>query len=259
MLLAVDIGNTDVVFGVFKGGKPLYIWRTATLSEAPAYRYQAFLQLQMLEAGVSAGEFHATVVSSVVPELTAAMADLLKKLISVNPIVVGADSYPGLQLDIDYPHELGSDLIANAVAVNTRFRKNSIIVDFGTALTFTAVTGDGHVTGVSIVPGLKTAVRSLFSNTAQLPEVPLIQPEKAIGKNTTHSIQSGILIGYEGLVRFMISRFKQELGGECVVVATGGLSSIIDTLAPEFTEVDRSLTLDGLRIIGEASRQSGRH
>lgn len=253
MLLAIDIGNTDVVFGIYQQSKPIYIWRTATVSEAPVYRYQAFLQLQMLEADIIPEQIEKIVVSSVVPELTVPMTDALEKLTGVKPIIVNADTYPALHLDIDRPYELGSDLIANAIAVYHRYRQNSIIVDFGTALTFTAVTGDGRVVGVSIVPGLKTAVRALFAHTAQLPEVPLLQPETAIGKNTTHSIQSGILIGYEGLVKYMISRFKQEMGGECVVVATGGLSSIINTLATEFTEVDRALTLDGLRIIGESS------
>lgn len=253
MLLAIDIGNTDVVFGIYQQSKPIYIWRTATVSEAPVYRYQALLQLQMLEADIIPGQIEKIVVSSVVPELTVPMTDALEKLTGVKPIIVNADTYPALHLDIDRPYELGSDLIANAIAVYHRYRQNSIIVDFGTALTFTAVTGDGRVVGVSIVPGLKTAVRALFAHTAQLPEVPLLQPETAIGKNTTHSIQSGILIGYEGLVKYMISRFKQEMGGECVVVATGGLSSIINTLATEFTEVDRALTLDGLRIIGESS------
>jgi len=253
MLLAIDIGNTDVVFGIYQQSKPIHIWRTATVSEAPVYRYQAFLQLQMLEADIIPGHIEKIVISSVVPELTVPMTDALEKLTGVKPIIVNADTYPALHLDIDRPYELGSDLIANAIAVYHRYRQNSIIVDFGTALTFTAVTGDGRVVGVSIVPGLKTAVRALFAHTAQLPEVPLLQPETAIGKNTTHSIQSGILIGYEGLVKYMISRFKQEMGGECVVVATGGLSSIINTLATEFTEVDRALTLDGLRIIGESS------
>lgn len=253
MLLAVDIGNTDVVFGVYAGDNPpLHIWRSATLPSTPAYRFQGFLLLQLLEAGIAPRQFESVVISSVVPELTQPMAELLEKITTVRPLLVDADCFPALKLDIDHPYELGSDLIANAVAVFTRYRKNSIIVDFGTALTFTAVTGDGRVMGVAIVPGLKTAVRALFANTAQLPEVPLLQPEKAIGKNTTHSIQSGILIGYEGLVKHMVQRFRNEMGGDCLVIATGGLSSIINTLEAEFTEVDRTLTLDGLRIIGES-------
>jgi type III pantothenate kinase len=252
MLLAVDIGNTDVVFGVYSDGKSVQVWRTPTSSQQPALHYQNYLQLQLLEGGMSAPDFETVVISSVVPVLTPIMADLLQKLTSATPIVVGPDSFPLLKLEIDYPYELGSDLIANAVAAYTRFRMNCVVVDFGTALTFTAISGDGRVLGVAIVPGLKTAVKALFTNTAQLPEVPLTLPETAIGKNTTHSIQSGILIGYEGLVRSLVGRFREELGGECKVVATGGLSSIISSLKGEFAEIDRGLTLDGLRIIGEA-------
>ncbi|ODS82873.1 MAG: type III pantothenate kinase [Cytophagaceae bacterium SCN 52-12] len=251
MLLAVDIGNTDIVFGVYEAGEPVHIWRTPTLSGLPAYHYQAFIQLQMLEAGVSAGRFDTAVISSVVPGITAAISDLVENLLAIKPVLVSADTYPALRLEIDYPHELGSDLIANAVAAYTRFKRNCVIVDFGTALTFTAVTGDGRVPGVAIVPGLMTAVKALFNNTARLPEVPLVLPETAIGKNTMHSIQSGILIGYEGLVRNLLARFKKELGQDAVAIATGGLSSIIGTLAEDFTDTDPTLTLEGLRIIGE--------
>ncbi len=254
MLLAVDIGNTDIVFGVYEGREPVYVWRTPTSSRQPVYQYQAYLQLQMLEAGITADRFDTAVISSVVPGLNTAVSDLVENLLAIKPVLVGAGSYPALRLEIDYPYELGSDLIANAVAAYTRFKRNCVIVDFGTALTFTAVTGDGRVLGVAIVPGLMTAVKALFANTAQLPEVPLVLPETAIGKNTMHSIQSGILIGYEGLVRNLLDRFKKELGGDVVAVATGGLSSIIGTLAGEFVETDPALTLEGLRIIGEYVR-----
>ncbi len=255
MLLAADIGNTDIVFGVYDKGEPVYVWRTPSLSGQPAYHYQGYLQLQMLEAGIPAGSFDTTVISSVVPGLTVVISDVVENLLSIKPILVGADTYPELRLEIDYPYELGSDLIANAVAAYTRLGRNCVIVDFGTALTFTAVTGDGRVLGVAIVPGLMTAVRALFTNTAQLPEVPLVLPEAAIGKNTMHSIQSGILIGYEGLVRNLLKRFKNELGEDSVAIATGGLSSIIHSLGEEFVEVDPGLTLDGLRIIGEFIRK----
>ncbi len=255
MLLAADIGNTDIVFGVYEAGEPVHVWRTPSLSGQPAYHYQAYLQLQMLEAGIPAGSFDTAVISSVVPGLTAAISDTVENLLAIKPVLVGAYTYPELRLEIDYPYELGSDLIANAVAASTRFRRNCVIVDFGTALTFTAVTGDGRVPGVAIVPGLTTAVKALFANTAQLPEVPLVLPETAIGKNTMHSIQAGILIGYEGLVRSLLKRFRDELGGDAVAIATGGLSSIIHSLEAEFVEVDPGLTLDGLRIIGEFVRK----
>ena len=253
MLLAVDIGNTDIVFGIYDGGTFGPVWRTPALPEQPAFHYLSYLKLQMLEAGIPASQVGKVVVSSVVPALTHVMTEVLATLFPAPPLIVGAKTYPELRLDIDHPYELGSDLIANAVAAYTRFRQNCIVVDFGTALTFTAVAGDGRVCGVAIVPGLRTAVKALFRNTAQLPEVPLTLPGTAIGKNTTHAIRAGILIGYEGLVRTLVARFRKELGGECAVIATGGLSSIIDTLKDEFTEIDDRLTLDGLRIIGEAA------
>ena len=166
-------------------------------------------------------------------------------------IVVGPDIYPDLNIAIDHPHEIGADLIANAVAAMSRYDQHCIVVDFGTALTFTTISKNREVLGVAILPGLVTAVKALFANTAQLPEVPLELPKSAIGKNTVHAIQAGILLGYEGLVKGLLQRIKSELDGECIAIATGGLSSIIDTLQDEFVEIDRNLTLDGLRIIGE--------
>jgi type III pantothenate kinase len=254
MLLALDIGNTDMVFGVYENGALLHTWRTPTRSEHTAYHYQSYLKLQLLESGLSVGQFEKAVVSSVVPALTSVMVGLLDEFLGVKTVVVGIETCPMLRFEIDFPYELGGDLIANAVSAHSRFGKNCVIVDFGTALTFTALTRDGRVLGVAILPGLKTAVRSLFSHTAQLPEVPLTLPETAIGKNTVHAIQSGILFGYEGLVKSLLERFKSELGGEVVVIATGGLSSVIESLASEFSVIDPGLTLNGLWLIGESVR-----
>ncbi len=191
------------------------------------------------------------VMSSVVPDLTPTIRTMLKGLFGKEPIIVGPTIYPDLEIAIDHPHEIGADLIANAVAVHARYRQNCVVVDFGTALTFTTVSAQGQILGVAILPGLKTAVKALFANTAQLPEVPLVLPTSAIGKNTVHAIQAGILLGYEGLVKSMIRRIRTELHEDCLAVATGGLSSILDTLRSEFEEIDRNLTLDGLRLIGE--------
>jgi type III pantothenate kinase len=142
--------------------------------------------------------------------------------------------------------------VANAVAAWARFRSATIVVDFGTALTFTTINQQGTVLGVAIAPGLKTAVRALSSNTAKLPFVPLELPESAIGKDTVHAIQAGILLGYTHMVEGMIARIKKELGGEVKVIATGGLSSILHNLAEDFDIIDRTLTLDGMRLIYEA-------
>ncbi|MPR34464.1 type III pantothenate kinase [Salmonirosea aquatica] len=251
MLLAVDAGNTDTVFGLFEDDRQLHVWRTRSLSQESAGFYESWLRLHFLEAGIAPNHVKTVVLGSVVPDLTSVLRSMLASLFGPSPLIVGPDVYPDLQIAIDHPHEIGADLIANAVAAYARYPQNCVIVDFGTALTFTTVSSAGQILGVAILPGLKTAVKALFTDTAQLPEVPLELPRSAIGKNTVHAIQAGILLGYEGLVKSMIRRIRAELEGDCIAIATGGLSSIIDTLEGEFVEIDRSLTLNGLRLIGE--------
>jgi type III pantothenate kinase len=254
MLLAVDVGNTDTVFGLFQSGNWEHIWRMRSRVQENESHYESRLRLHFLEAGLWFGDVETVVLSSVVPAMTPIIQKMLRSLFGDGVIVVGPETYPGLSIAIDHPHEIGADLIANAVAVSTRYKQNCVVVDFGTALTFTTVSKDSKILGVAILPGLLTAVKALFANTAQLPEVPLQLPATAIGRNTTEAIQAGILLGYEGLVKSLIGRIRTELGGECIAVATGGLSSIIDTLRDEFVEIDQKLTLDGLRIIGESLR-----
>jgi type III pantothenate kinase len=251
MLLAVDVGNTDTVFGLYDSGSWEYVWRMRSQTQENEAHYESRLRLHFLEAGLWFGDVETVVLSSVVPAMTPIIQKMLRSLFGSEIITVGPAILPELSIDIDHPHEIGADLIANAVAVMSRYQQNCVVVDFGTALTFTTVSAQGQILGVAILPGLITAVRALFTNTAQLPEVPLKMPESAIGKNTVEAIQAGILLGYEGLVKSLIQRIRAELGGDCIAVATGGLSSIIETLKDEFVEIDRKLTLDGLRIIGE--------
>ena len=250
MLLAVDIGNTDIVYGVHNGDDWKEVWRTPSVIHDGG-QYEAKLRLHFLEAGLSLASIRQVVFSSVVPPLNQILVPVLTTLFGIEPVVVGIGASGGLKIAIDFPHEIGSDLIANSVAAYQRYQRNCVVVDFGTALTFTTVSAEGSILGVAIVPGLKTSVKALFANTAQLPEVPLKLPQSAIGKNTVHSIQAGILMGYEGLVRGLIQKIRLELNGDCIAIATGGLSSIIDTLQGEFVEIDKLLTLDGLRLIGE--------
>ena len=251
MLLAVDVGNTDTVFGLYQAGSWNYIWRMRSLVQEGEGHYESRLRLHFLEAGLWFGDVETVVVSSVVPALTSTIQRMLKSLFGDQVITVGPEIYPELAIGIQHPHEIGADLIANAVAATARYKQHVIVVDFGTALTFTTISSERKILGVAILPGLVTAVKALFVNTAQLPEVPLELPTTAIGRNTTEAIQAGILLGYEGLVKSLLARIRTELDGECVAIATGGLSSIIETLKDEFVEIDRKLTLDGLRIIGE--------
>ena len=169
----------------------------------------------------------------------------------IKPILITPSTYPKIEIQIDNPLEIGTDLVANAVAAHHQFNRDCIIVDFGTALTFTTINKEGHLLGVSIVPGLKTAVRALFSKTAQLPEVPMEIPDSALGKNTVHAIQSGIFYGYTGLVINMLSSIRKEVGQQYIAIATGGLSSSIPNLNSYFETIDPNLTLNGIRIIAQ--------
>ena len=250
--LAIDIGNTDTVFGLYMDGAWRPHLRMRSLVEDASVHYEAKLRLHLLELSLNLSDVKTVVLSSVVPPLTSIVGQMAERLFGSPPIVVGPTTFAGLTVEIDRPHEIGSDLVANAVAAWTKYGRNCVVVDFGTALTFTAVSERGQILGVAIAPGLRTAVKALFANTAQLPEVPLKLPESAIGKNTVQAIQAGILLGYESLVRGMITRIRRELDGDCVAVATGGLSSIIDTLHGEFVEINIDLTLDGLLAIGQA-------
>ncbi|MFD2936761.1 type III pantothenate kinase [Spirosoma flavum] len=251
MQIIVDIGNTDAVFGLYNLTTWQYIWRTPARLDEPTQSYERRLRLWLLEVGISLSSIETTVLSSVVPDLTPTMRTMLAELFGFEPVVVGPDIYPLLPIQIIRPHEIGADLVANALAAYTRYRRTCTVVDFGTALTFTTVSGTGKLLGVAIAPGLKTAIRSLFANTAQLPEVPIEVPSSALGTSTTHAIQAGVVLGYEGLVRSLVGRIQAELNGDCIAVATGGLSGRIPSLHDVFTDVVPSLTLDGIRLIGE--------
>lgn len=256
MQIIVDIGNTDAVFGLYDQNVWQHVWRTPAQREETAESYERRLRLWLLEASVPLSAIEITVLSSVVPGLTPTMRAMLTELFGFAPIVVGPGVYPLLPIEIIRPHEIGADLVANALAAYTRYRRNCVVVDFGTALTFTTVSGKGKMLGVAIAPGLRTAIRSLFTNTAQLPEVPIEVPDSALGTSTTHAIQAGIILGYEGLVRSLLDRIKAELNGDCIAVATGGLSGRIPSLRDDFVDIVPSLTLEGVRLIGELVKTS---
>lgn len=252
-MLTVDIGNTDIVFGIFQDDKLTHSFRVPSKKQEGRMFYQYPLVNFLLENNLAAEALGVKVLSSVVPELTPILHDILSQLNTHNLIEVKSGIHPMVQVNIENPEQLGCDLYTNAVSAYYQCRCACIIVDFGTALTFTAVSSDGEVLGVAIAPGLKTAINSLFANTAQLPEVPLELPLKAIGRNTMNSIQSGVLNGYEGLVRNIIEKFAEEMNEkETKIFATGGLSSILPGNKTLFDKVDINLTLKGLHIIGKS-------
>lgn len=186
------------------------------------------------------------------PDLTGKIINVTVSLFEKNPIVLGPEVYAKLPIQVLNPYEIGSDLVSNALAAYHLFKSNCVVVDFGTALTFTTVSDQGTILGVAIAPGLKTAIRALSQNTAKLFEVPLEMPQSVLGKNTVHAIQAGILFGYEGMVKSMIKRIADELGDPNLAsVATGGLASIITPQIGTFTRVEPNLTLDGLRLVAD--------
>lgn len=252
MILAIDIGNSNVVIGLSDGHKWPYLLRLPTLNEKDSLLfYETRISNYFFEERINPNQITKAVISSVVPDLTGTFEQLVQHLFKIPPVIVAPVIYDKFQLKIDNPTEIGTDLLANAVAAHYRFKQDCIIVDFGTALTFTIVNADGHILGVNIAPGLKTAISALFSKTAQLPEVPLKLPDSVVGKNTVHAIQSGILIGYVGLVKHMLQQIRAELGDQFIAIATGGLSSILQPLHDEFVTVDPHLTLNGLKKIVE--------
>lgn len=250
MLLALDIGNSDITMGLWKD-EAWQIWRIPSRTDQPELFYGIKVRDHFLEAGLPVEAVHTVVVSSVVPGLTDKIRNVVRSLFRREPVMLGPGVYDKLPLEVLNPYEIGSDLVANAVGAHYLMRKTCIVVDFGTALTFTTVSEKGKILGVSIVPGLRTALRALAQNTAKLFDVPLEMPTSALGINTVTAIQSGIVIGYEGLVKNVVQAIRKEIGVECPAIATGGLSFVITSLRGFFHRVEPQLTLDGLRIIGE--------
>lgn len=251
MLLAIDIGNSNIGIALYNGETWQNLLRLPTLPDETALYYKKAIVDHFLESRISILVVEKTVLSSVVPELREVFIPLLQELFQKEAIIVGPEIYDKLPLEILRPDQIGTDLVANAMAVFTQFKKDCIVVDFGTALSFTIVNKNGKIEGINIAPGLKTAVKALVGNTAQLPEIPLEMPDSAIGRDTITAIQSGIMIGYVGLVRHQLASIRKELGEQYIAVATGGLSRILTELEEDFTIVDRNLTLEGLRFIAE--------
>jgi type III pantothenate kinase len=256
MLLAIDIGNTNLTLGLAAGNRWQHVWRLPTLTDEEALLfYELQLANYLLEQDISPAQIRAVVISTVVPALRTVFEALGQQLFGQPPLFVGPELYPQFPIQVLNPQELGTDLYANTLAAHYLFPQDCIIADFGTALTFTALRQNGEIMGVSIAPGLKTAIAALFQKTAQLPEVPLELPASPLGKNTVHAIQSGILIGYVGLVRHMLKTIRAETGEHFQAIATGGLSAILHPLEADFDAIEPNLTLDGLRLIAEKTRR----
>ncbi len=248
MILAVDIGNSTVSFGIYVSGCWKHTWKLETVRHESIFYYQQKFVERLVEENIESQHFEQVIISSVVPGLTLAFSDFFKGLDHAEVILLNKNIYHHLPVYTENPYELGTDLMANALAAYQRHKAAVLIIDFGTALTFTMVENDGKISGVNIAPGLMTAIKSLSANTAQLLEVDLQRPPNILGTNTIEAIQNGIIIGYEGLVSHMIREIRMSKDHPVIAIATGGLANI---LPPDyFDEIDQNLTLDGLRIAG---------
>lgn len=247
MLLAIDIGNTNIVFGINDNGTWKNHWRIQTDHKKTADEYEVIFRSLLSAGKVCRTDVERIVLSSVVPTLVRPFCEMLPGLFNGTKItVVGPEIYSRLPVKVLNPYEIGADLVANSVAAFQKYGKLSMVIDFGTALTFTTIGENAEIRGVAIAPGLETAVAALAGETAQLPQVHLVAPPSVLGENTIHAIQSGIVYGFTGLVDSMIERTQNELGSKISVVATGGLSQIIAPLSKYIKNIAPLLTLDGL-------------
>lgn len=255
MLLVIDIGNTNIKYGVFEGEKLLVSFRVSSKLLLTADEYGSVLVNLLGDGGIKKGDIKGIIISSVIPSLNYTMCHMCEYFFGITPLMVGPGIKTGLNIKVENPKEVGADRIVNSVSALKKYGCPVVVIDFGTATTFNVVDKDGALIGGVIAPGIKTSLESLVKNTAQLPMIELVSPKKVIAKNTESNMQAGIIFGFAGLVDNILSKIKAELNQEgLTVVATGGLGKIIAQEVKSIDKVDRTLTLDGLRIIYELNR-----
>jgi type III pantothenate kinase len=254
MLLCVDIGNTNVTLGLYHGETLGPRWRLATSHERMPDEFALQLLGLLNYAGLAADDVSAAVIASVVPPLTGRWVEVCQRYLGCKPLVVNASVETGVRILYEEPMVVGADRIVDAAAAHRLYGGPACIVDFGTATTFDAISSDGDYLGGAIAPGIGIAAEALFQRTAKLPRVELARPPSAIGRNTSHSMQSGLLFGYVGLVEGMVARFRQELGPDTKVIGTGGLADLIARETTVIQILAPWLTLDGLRLVWDMNR-----
>ena len=254
MLLAIDIGNTNITLGLYEGEVLGPRWRLATDHARMPDEYGILLLNLFQHAGVAPAQIHAIAMASVVPPLTGTFEQACEQYVHCQPLVVDGNTRTGVRVRYDDPTQVGADRVVDAAAAYRLYGGPVCIVDFGTATTFDAISAEGDYLGGAIAPGIGISAEALFQRAAKLPKVELHRPPSPIGTNTTHSIQSGLLFGYVGLVEGMVARFRQVLGPGMKTIGTGGLAELIARETPVLEILAPWLTLDGLRFIYELNR-----
>ncbi len=258
MLLAIDIGNTNTVFGLYDGENLVADWRMETHHHRMADEWAASLITLMSHRGYKFDDIEAAICSSVVPPVTTSIRRMVEEYLHTDMLQVEPGTKTGVRVCVDNPREVGADRIVNTLAAHARYGGPAIVIDFGTATTFDVVSPTGEYLGGAIAPGLGIASDALFRYTAQLRRIELVPPKHPVGKNTVHAMQSGVVWGYISLAEGMIQRLKADMGDfgtPIKVIGTGGLATLIANHTGCIDIVDQNLTLDGLRLIYELNKE----
>lgn len=256
MILCIDIGNTNVKFGIFEKDKLIASFRITSKRNATADEYGVLVRDLLFSVKLQKEDLEGVIMSSVIPQLNYTMEHMCEQYLGQKPLVVEPGLKTGINLKVDSPKEVGADRIVNSVAAYKKYggEKCVICIDFGTATTINVITEKGELIGGVIAPGIKSSLDSLVNGTAKLPNIELEYPGKVICKDTITNMQAGLLYGFAGLVEYLVNKTKKELGRPCIVVATGGLGEIISQEAKCIDFSDRILTLDGLRMLYDLNK-----
>lgn len=257
MILVMDIGNTNIVFGVYEKEKLLFNWRMGTDKDKTSDEFGIFIVNVLKYENIDIKKIEAVIIASVAPPIMYSLSHAIRKYFNLNPLIIGENVKIGIKIKYDNPNEVGADRIVNAVAAYEIYGGPLIVVDFGTATTFCVITSRGEYLGGAICPGIKISADALFRSTSKLPKIEIVKPENVIGKNTVDNIRIGLVYGYVGQVDYLVLKMKEELMENNIkVIATGGLARLIAGESKVIDEINSHLTLEGLRIMYEKNKQA---